>query len=138
MSMAGLAFKAGRLLGLFRMAFALAVPMAIAGTIAWFWSTASSAGRAKAEVEILAEIAESNRLALVRAEAGQAELAEIAREAVERAADRERLIARFEDSLATAELEASAAGARVIAPDVPAKCPAGCVIPEADWPWSDE
>ena len=98
MSMVGLVFKAGRLLGLFRVVFAFAVPMIIAGAVAWFWSTASSAGRAKAEVEILAEIAESNRLAAERAKAGRAELAEIAREAVMRAADRERRIARLKDS----------------------------------------
>ena len=138
MSMVGLAFKAGRLLGLFRMVFAIAIPMIIAGAVAWFWSTASSAGRAKAEVEILAEIAESNRLALVRAEAGQAELAEIAREAVIRAADRERLIARFEDSLATAKLEVSVAEARAeAAASGNSLCPAECIIPEADWPWME-
>ena len=126
MSFAGIAFKAGRALGAFRMIGAIAVPMLVAGGIAWFWSTASAAGRAHAEIEALTGIVEANRAAATRLRRSNAELLLLARETASADQARTRKLS---------ELEAAVSAA---AGDAPGECPLGCRLPRLSWPWESE
>ena len=126
MSLAGVAFKAGRMLGAFRMVGAIALPLLVAGGIAWFWSTASAAGRAHAEIEALTGIVEANRAAAARLQRSNAELLLIARETSLADQARTRKLSELEDSVSAAD------GATT------GECPLGCRLPRLSWPWESE
>ena len=113
----------------FRLIGAVAVPFVVAGGIAWFWSIASSAGQAEAEIAALVAVNEANRAVAVKTAASRTELAKIARESSAQARTRARRIV---------ELEASLARARAAAPaSADGACPVGCRLPQVDWPWSE-
>ena len=107
---------------------AVAVPLAIAGGVAWLWSTASLAGRAEAEIGALVAVNDANRAAVEKTEANRMELAKIARESRALAKARAERLATLEASLAAAEDAPAATGA----------CPPGCLLPAVRWPWRME